>query len=60
MSSVGSWSRPPEHFSTVHSASTGGGEDRGSAVTETRNSDNNNNNERISRAPFHVKHAQLR
>ena len=24
------------------------------------NNNNNNNNERISRAPFHVKHAQLR
>ena len=24
------------------------------------NSDNNDNNERISRAPFHEKHAQLR
>ena len=26
----------------------------------TRKCNNNNNNERISRAPFHVKHAQLR
>ena len=26
---------------------------------EDNNNNNNNNNERISRAPFHVKHAQL-
>ena len=29
------------------------------AVVEATDNNNNNNNERISRAPFHVKHAQL-